>query len=148
MTDTKEVAIKDDHPLKAKVEKRIGEYVACRDLIAEKKKEHEASIQPLVDLQNKLTGWLQQFLQEAGADSIKSKMGTCYTSTKYSASLADPDAFMTYVITNKNFDLLDRKANVTAVKDHVKEKGVLPPGVNLSAIETIGVRRPSAKVKD
>jgi hypothetical protein len=52
---------------------------------------------------------------------------------------------MKYVIDNNLFDLLDRKANVTAVKDHVKEKGALPPGVNLSAIETVGVRRPSAK---
>ena len=145
MTESKQVAIAEDHPLKAKVDERIGQYITCRDLIKEKTQAFEASIKELVDLQNKLTGWLQQFMAQAGADSIKSKEGTCYTSTRYTASLADPGAFMDYVIANKDFDLLDRKANVTAVKDHVKEKGVLPPGVNLSAIETIGVRRPSAK---
>lgn len=129
----------------AKVDQRIGEYIETRDAIAKAKAEFEASIAPLVDLQNKLTGWLQRFMDTNGADSIKSKKGTAYTSTKYTASLADPKAFMDYVISTQDFDLLDRKANVTAVKDHVKEKGALPPGCNLSAIETIGVRRPTAK---
>jgi len=127
--------------VQAKVEQRIGQYVECRDAIARAKDEFEKSIAPLVDLQNKLTGWLQRFMETNGATSIKSKQGTCYASTRYTASLADPEAFMKYVISNQQFDLLDRKANVTAVKDHVKEKGALPPGVNLSAIETIGVRR-------
>lgn len=145
MVDKTDVALAEDHPLKAKVEQRIGEYIACRDAISEAKAIHEKNIAPLVDLQNKLTGWLQRFMDQAGATSIKSKMGTCYSSVKYTASLADPDAFMKYVIANNNFDLLDRKANVTAVRDHVKEKDCLPPGVNLSALETVGVRRPTAK---
>ena len=139
------VAISPEHPLKAKVEKRIAEYILCRDKINELKEKHTEELAPLVDLQNKLTGWLQQFMDQAGATSIKSVNGTCYTSTKYTASLQDPQAFMKYVIDTQQFDLLDRKANVTAVKEHVKEKGGLPPGCGLSALETIGVRRPSAK---
>jgi hypothetical protein len=59
--------------------------------------------------------------------------------------LADPEAFMKYVIDNQAFDMLDRKANVTAVKEYVQETGALPPGVNLSSIKTIGVRRASGK---
>lgn len=129
----------------AKIEHRIGQYIECRDAIKKAKDEFEKSIEPLVELQNMLTGVLQRYLDSAGATSIKSDLGTCYSSTKYTASLADPAAFMQYVIANSEWDLLDRKANVTACKDHVKEKGALPPGVNLSAIETIGVRRPTAK---
>lgn len=128
-----------------KVDVRIKQYIECREAIKAANEEHEKSIKPLVELQNMLTGWLQKFMGDHGADSVKSEFGTCYTSTKYTASLADPKAFMDYVISTKNFDLLDRKANVTAVKDHVSEKGALPPGVNLSAIETIGVRRVSGK---
>jgi hypothetical protein len=50
---------------------------------------------------------------------------------------------MRYVIANQKFELLDRRANVTAVKEFVKENKEQPPGCNLSAVETVGVRRPS-----
>ena len=125
----------------ATVEKRIGQYVAVRDAVQKANDEHEARIKPLVDLRDMLTGWMQKFLEQAGADSVKTAAGTCYSTTRYSASLADPEAFMKFVKSTDNFDLLDRKANVTACKDYVKENGTLPPGVNMSAIKTVGVRR-------
>jgi hypothetical protein len=131
--------------VKAKVEQRVGEYIACRDKIKELNEAHEASIKPLVELQNMLTGWLQSFLEQAGADSIKTQQGTCYSTTRYSASLADPESFMTFVKSTENFDLIDRKANATAVRAYVEEHGQLPPGVNLNAIKTVGVRRASGK---
>jgi hypothetical protein len=71
------------------------------------------------------------------------KGGTIYTSTRYTASLADPEAFMKFVIETRQFDLLDRKANSTAVKDYVGEHNVLPTGCNLTAMKTLGVRRPT-----
>lgn len=132
-------------PVPAKVEQRIAEYVKTRDTIKKLKDDFEKSIEGLVDLQNSLTGWLQNFMDKNGVDSVKTNGGTAYTSTKYTASLADPDAFMHYVITTKQFDLLDRKANVTAVRDHTSANGSLPPGVNLSSIQTVNVRRPAGK---
>lgn len=126
-----------------KVEQRVAEFIECRDTIKAKKEAFEESIKPLVELQNMLTGWLQQFMETNGADSIKTSAGTCYSKTKYTASLADPEAFMKFVIDTQDFDLLDRKANVTAVKAHVAETGNLPPGVNLSSIKDVGVRRAS-----
>lgn len=123
------------------VDKRVEQYIQIRDELARRKKAYEESIEKLVEAQNMLTGWMQNFLDQSGADSIKTAHGTCYTSTKYSASLADPAAFMAYVKESGKFDLLDRKANVTACKDFVAEHGVPPAGVNMSAIKTIGVRR-------
>jgi len=49
---------------------------------------------------------------------------------------------MKFVVDNNKFELLDRRANATAVKDYVAANNVLPPGCNLSAICTVGVRRP------
>ncbi len=127
------------------VDKRVEQYIKVRDAIKAANDAHEASIKPLVELQNMLTGWMQNFMETAGADNIKTSSGTCYSSTRYSASLADPEAFMNFIKTTSNYDLLDRKANVTAVRDYVEEHGALPPGVNLSAIKTVGVRRASGK---
>lgn len=127
------------------VDDRVAQYVRTRDAIKAANEKHEESIRPLVELQNMLTGWLQNFMDTAGAENVKTAHGTCYSSTRYTASLADPEAFMKFVRDTNSFDLLDRKANVTAVKDYVAEKDCLPPGVNLSAIKTVGVRRASGK---
>ena len=132
-------------PPSVTVEKRVAQYVQVRDAIAAQKKLDEEKLKPLVDLQNLLTGWLQDFMDKAGADSVKTSSGTCYSSSRYTASLADPEIFMSYVIKAQDFDLLDRKANVTAVKAYVAEHNQLPPGVNLNAIKTVGVRRAPGK---
>lgn len=129
----------------ATVDKRVAQYVAVRDAIKAANEEHDQRIKPLVELQNMLTGWMQNFMEQAGADNIKTAHGTCYMTTRYSASLADPEAFMKHVIANSHWDLLDRKANVTACKDYVAEHNCQPPGVNMSSISTVGVRRATGK---
>lgn len=145
MTATDTTTLDTTNVVNEAVNKRIAQYVQIRDELAKKKEAYENSIKPLVEVQNLLTGWLQEFLDQAGAESVKTKHGTCYQNTRYSASLADPDAFMAFVRSTNNYDLLDRKANVTAIREFVVEKNVLPPGVNLSAIKTVGVRRASGK---
>lgn len=127
----------------ATVEKRVREYIMVRDHIKKMDEAHDKAKEEYVKLQNFLTGWLQQFMEQAGADNIKTSEGTCYNSVRYSAGLADPEAFMAFVKSTGSYDLLDRKANVTAVKAYVEEHKVPPPGVNLSALKTVGVRRAS-----
>lgn len=129
----------------ATVDTRVNQYVQIRDRLKEMDEEFEKKKAPLVEIQNLLTGWMMQFLEKTGAESVKTAHGTCYASTRYTASLADPDAFMQYVISHGKFELLDRRANTTAVKDFVADNKVLPPGCNLNAMRTIGVRRSSKK---
>jgi hypothetical protein len=47
------------------------------------------------------------------------------------------------VIGTEQWDLLDKKANVTAVTDYLNENGVLPPGVKYSTRFDVGVRAPT-----
>lgn len=126
-----------------KFEKWSGFYVALRDKKREIEERHKEELKDINDTMNKLTEVMMQTLDKIGAQSIKTSQGTVYVSARYSASLADPKAFMDYVIANNKFDLLDRKANATACRDFVAETGSQPPGVNLSAIRTLGVRRAS-----
>jgi hypothetical protein len=129
----------------ANIEKRVKQYVAVRDQIKVIEERHTKELETIKAIKDELTGILQECLTAIGAESIRTSEGTAYTSTKYTASLADPKAFMDFVISNQNFDLLDRKANSTAVRAYVEETGSLPPGVNLSSIATVGVRRPTGK---
>ena len=123
------------------VNKRVGQYVQVRDALKRLDEEHDAKRKPLVELQQILSGKLQEALTANNAYSLKTEAGTCYISTRYTASLADPDAFMTYVTATRSFDLLDRRANATAVKEYIGKYNSLPPGCNLNAIQTVGVRR-------
>jgi hypothetical protein len=132
-----------ENEVEANIEKRVKQYVFIRDQIKLMTERHEAELQPLKDLKERLTGILQSAMDKVGAESIKTTEGTVYTTTQYTAALADPKAFMDFVISNQNFDLVDRKANSTAVRDYVNTVGVLPPGVNLSSRATVGVRRPT-----
>jgi hypothetical protein len=134
-----------DPSQKKMLEKWVGHYVAVRDMIAKIKERHTKELEDYVDLQEKLTGRIQGFLDQHGADSVKTELGTAYSSVKFTASLNDPAIFMSYVIKTNDFDLLDRKANLTAVKAYVKQHGTLPPGVNLTSIKQLGVRRPAKK---
>lgn len=123
------------------VAKRVKQYVDVRDTIKRVEERHKAELAPLVEIQQRLQGILEAALDSANAESLRTANGTCYKSTRYSASLADPEAFMNYVIANNAFHLLDRRANATAVQDYVKEHHELPPGCNLNGIRSVGVRR-------
>lgn len=84
------------------VDKRVGQYIKLRDKLKEMDKRHEEERKPLLDLQNVLSGWMMEFLEKTGGTSIKTKLGTVYLSVRYSASLADPEAFMNFVIDRKS----------------------------------------------
>lgn len=133
-----------------KAQQRIAEFITVRDTLKKMDEDHKAKCKPLRELQEMLSGWLMQFLDRLGEgkNSIATEAGTAYTSTRYTTSLADPDLFMKYVIDNELFDLLDRGANPTAVKEYVQTHKSLPPGCNLNAITTVGVRKGKGKTEE
>lgn len=124
------------------VEANVGAYVWLRDEIKRREKAFEEALEPLKVKQNKLMGAIMDHLEKTNAQSVNTKAGTCYLSTRYSASLADAEAFMKFIISNNRFDLIDKRANGPAVHQYVATTGSVPPGCNLSALKTLGVNRP------
>lgn len=123
------------------MEKRTRQFIEVRDTLKRMDAEHKEKCKPLREIQEVLAGRIQAFMTANGLENLRTNAGTCYTTTRRTASLADPEAFMRYVIEHNAFDLMDRRANSTAVQDFVKKNHALPPGCNLSSIETVGVRR-------
>lgn len=123
------------------MEKRTRQFVEVRDRIKALEDAHKLNIKPLKEIQEVLAGRIQAFMAANNLENLRTKAGTCYTTVRHTASLSDPEAFMTYVKSHNAFDLMDRRANSTAVRDFVKQNKALPPGCNLTAIETVGVRR-------
>ena len=124
---------------------RIQQYVALRDRIKQIDEAHDAERKKYSTLMDEVGGLIQVILDANKLENIKTDHGTAYVTKRYTASLADPDAFMKFVIDNKEFTLLDRRANATAVREYTEEHKALPPGVNLSTMQTLGVRRPTGK---
>jgi len=119
----------------------VAEYVTLRDEIKNREAEQKLELKPLKETLEGLNTNLLERLNDVGGNSIATDSGTVYRTEKKSASLADPKAFMDYVVENDAFDLLDRKANVTAVAEFIKENNAPPPGVNFSSTYIVGVRR-------
>lgn len=130
-----------EHPPTVDISKRVDQYVRLRDLIKTKEDEHKAVLKPYKEMLEKLNSVLLDHLNTINGESVRTDTGTVYLTEKKAASLADPDAFMRYVIGSEAWDLLDRKANVTAVADFIEENNAPPPGVNFSTTFIVGVRR-------
>lgn len=123
------------------IAKRVEQYVALRDEIKRRDDAHKDEMKPFRELLDKFNGELLTALNEVNGNSVSTSAGTVYRTEKKSATLADPEAFMQFVVNSQMFDLLDRRANVTAVTDFLNDHGQLPPGVNYSTTYVAGVRR-------
>lgn len=123
------------------ISKRVEQYIRLRDEIKRREEDHKEQMRPFKEALDKLNGILLDHLNVINGDSVKTGSGTVYRTSKKAASLADPDAFMRFVIGNEAWDLLDRKANVTAIADFIEENQSAPPGVNFSTTYVVGVRR-------
>lgn len=129
------------------MEKRTRQYLQVRQALKELDERQAAERKPLQDVQELLTGKIRKFMDDNRLENLKTSAGTCYTSTRYTATVADPAAFMDFVTTRGLWDLIERRANSTAVRDYVKDHNHLPAGVNLNGLQTLGVRSPTGKKK-
>ena len=125
--------------------KRIKQFIQVRDVLKEMEETYQKKRKPLLEVQEMLSGILRTFLEDNNLENLKTEAGTCYISTRYTATLSDPEAFMNYVTKTGRFELIERRAAATPVQAYVKENGVLPPGCNLNAVQTVGVRRAGDK---
>ena len=120
---------------------RVGQFVKIRDLEKEIKERHEAELAPLKQVKSELEEILRQALLSQNVESFKTSAGTAYLSTKESASAEDVGVFWAYCVSQGVFDMLDKKPNLSAVREFIETHGVPPPGVKFNSIVTVGVRR-------
>ncbi|WP_440264809.1 hypothetical protein [Duodenibacillus massiliensis] len=125
----------------ANVETIVAAYIQVRDQKAELKAKQAEEMKRFDEALDKLEGMALAALQQAGAESLRTPAGTVYQSTRTSATVADKSAFMDYVKDNGAYDLLDVRANKTAVEDFLSQHQDTPPGVVIRREVTVGFRR-------
>lgn len=123
------------------LEQLVAAYIQVRDKVAEIKAQQAADLKPYQEALSKLEFATLKLLDEAGVDSAKTKAGTAYLLVRTSVVVADKSSFMDYVTNNERFDLLDVRANKTAVEGMLSDDEDLPPGLNIRRDKAVGFRR-------
>lgn len=124
---------------------KIADYVHGLVILKAKRKAlkdaFEKEDKPMAEEEDEFSTYILGLLRNAGLENARTAYGTVFPITRVTASLADPDLFMKHVIETGQFELLDRKANTTAVRDYVGQHKQLPPGTNLNSRMTLGLHK-------
>ena len=118
----------------------VETYVALRERKALLTRELEANIVPLEEGMHKISLALDRRLTSNGADSIRTKHGIVYRTTKRFSTCGDWGAFGQWVIENARPDLFQRRLNNAGVIE-LLEGGVVLPGVQVVSQQEIAVRK-------
>lgn len=117
-------------------------FIGLRDRRAQRKAAYDEDDAGDKDKQNKIEIEFLRRFQERGIDNVAARgVGTAYKSTRSSATVADWEAFLEHVRENEAWELLERRANKTAVEQAKSVDGDLPPGVNWSETQVVNFRR-------
>jgi hypothetical protein len=120
----------------------IEKYISLRDQKeAAKKKFDEWMKLNYGDPMDAIEMQILEVLNQQGIDSLAAKSGSAYKKMNTSVTVADAASFRRHVIGESAWELIDWRANKTAVNDLVENGDVLPPGLNRSTFITVGIRR-------
>jgi hypothetical protein len=126
-----------------RIDQIIGHLRKVRARLDEIKEDYKKACEPLKGVEGQLEDRIRAFLDATGQEMARTDQGTVSISLRHTASLSDPDEFMTFVEEHGLLELLDRRANATACRAYADEHGELPPGVRVNSIRSISVRAPS-----
>lgn len=116
-------------------------YIKLRDKKAQLKKKHDAELAPINEKMDKIENAILALFIKTGQTSSKTPHGTPYISNRVSATVADRDAFIPFVVANKAYDFLTNAVVKSAVEAYIEETGEPPPGIKISSMQTINIRR-------
>jgi hypothetical protein len=117
-----------------------AEMVELRDHKKQAEDEFHASMERTRQGMDKLESMILAHLNESGLANIKCSAGTAYRKTDYSATVKDREAFLKFIQESGLWDLLDARANKKFVREYTEQTAMVP-GVDLSSISSVGVRR-------
>lgn len=129
-------------PAPIDVAHRTRQYIQLRDKIEEITKRHDEELKPFKDMKRKLDGMLLDHLNQNNTKTMSTPgIGTITATDRKSATVKDADAFRLFVTTQAMWDLADLRANAPAVAEYIAENAIDVPGVQLTMMRTLSVRR-------
>jgi len=121
-------------------EQLIARYVEVRDEIKALDEAHSEKMRPHRQSLEVIEAALQDMLNTAGGDSIKTSAGTAYRSTATTAKVDSWPEFIGFVLHTGDTELLVRNVNKTRLQECI-EGGRIVPGCTMGQVQRINVRR-------
>jgi hypothetical protein len=135
------VAKKNGKMESERLDSLVAEFIKIRDHISKVEEAVKVHLRDFVAKKEELELAMLDHLDAQGAEMVRTKSGTVSKLVRYTAVLTDPDVFMQYVREFELYDLMDRRANANACREHATEhEGLLPPGVKINSKRYAGVR--------
>jgi len=126
---------------KISIDQLVEMYRKLREKKSEIDQEYKARLTKVREKQEVIENAILKFFNETGLESAKTPHGTAYVSTVMNARVADRDTFFEFVRRNDAWDMLESRANKTAVREYIEEAGETPPGVDIAQIRKINIRK-------
>lgn len=124
---------------------RVGQLRKLLVIKAEIEARHKKELEPLISAEKALRAALLEHLIFTGVKTMNTENGNITKVDKTTFPIEDQIAFSRHVIGTQAWELLDWKANVTAVKDYINENNALPPGLKANPWPYLQVKAPTKK---
>lgn len=124
------------------VDKRVAKYVKLRDARAAANKVQGTIDDSYKRVLSAIEASLVVDAQAQGVSGFKTPYGTTYTDTKVNVTIADDNAFYSFVRESGDLDFFERRVKAAHVKEYQEaNNGQLPPGLNVFRELTMKIRR-------
>lgn len=120
---------------------KVAAYIKLRDFKKAAEEEFKNSMKRTNDAMDRLEADLLAHLNDTGANSLACDEGTVYRNIQFSATVENREAFKAYVEENSLWEAMDIRANKTFVREFMDKHGTALPGIKVSQLATVGVRR-------
>lgn len=115
----------------------MGGRARVKEQLAQEETAYEKKIAPLLAAVQKLEGAIVDKMDANGDTQVKNQYGTAYFTNPESMKVIDRDIFFAWVVDNGAYDVLTSAIS----KDAVRERGVYPPGISVSRIRKLCIRK-------
>lgn len=120
---------------------KVAAYIKLRDFKKSAEDELKKSLKRTVEAMDKLEAELLDELTKSGANSLACDQGTVYKSMQLSATVENRQDFLDHISQNDLWEALDVKANKTFIKEYMEKNQAVLPGLKVTQLTTVGIRR-------
>lgn len=122
-------------------EQLIDKYIELRDRRDAKSDAIKKELAILNAGMDAIAANLLDEMNAAGETSRKTDRGTAFIKVVDFVGVGNWDTTLTSILTNQQYNLLNKAVNKMAVKEYIAEHGTPPPGVNYTEKREVQVRR-------
>ena len=119
----------------------IRKYLSLRNKLEAREKEMKLELAPYKLAMATIEGWLSSDLLAAKVNSMRGEGGTCYFDKRTSATVENWTDFLSFVVTNEAWDLLEHRVSKLAAEAILEETQQPVPGVKHDREVVLKVRR-------